>query len=147
MTKELRMGIVDAVRLRGAALRVDEEMLYAEALREMEDGLRRDGLWAKALVECNMRQSDAQASYLKLRVQSLRDEIEIVLDQLRRNDRLERENAKLLVAQRIAAEQAAAARERDRPPQGIRDWINVMVGLFAVVIVGALLATLFQKFR
>ena len=49
------MGIVDDIRNRGASSRITEEMLYAEALREVEQGIRRDGLWAKALAQSNMR--------------------------------------------------------------------------------------------
>lgn len=76
------MGIVDEIRRRGATYRLTEEALYAEALRECEAGIRRDGLWAKALAKSGMRQGEAQAYYLKLRVQSLRDEINLVLQEI-----------------------------------------------------------------
>lgn len=141
------MGIVDEIRLRGVSSRVTEEMLYAEALREVEDGLRRDGLWAKALSQSNMRQDDAMASYLKLRVQSLRDEIELAMQEVQRRTRRERDNANESLAQQRSIEHSVQKRERDRPPQGFRDWLNVLVGLVAVVVVGVVVAALFGKLK
>ena len=78
------MGLVDEIRLQGVATRISEEMLYAEVLREIENGIRRDGLWAKALSQSNMQQDTAKALYIKLRVQSLKDEVEIVLQNISR---------------------------------------------------------------
>lgn len=72
------MGLLDDLRVRGAASRVTEEALYAEALREVESGQRRDGLWAKAMADSAMDIQRAQALYLKLRVRSLRDEIAVL---------------------------------------------------------------------
>ena len=46
-------------------------------MREIESGIRRDGIWAMALAEANMDQSKAAATYIKLRVQSLKDEIDL----------------------------------------------------------------------
>lgn len=51
-----------------------EEELYAQVLREIERGERRDGLWAKALVAANGDESVAKAQYIKLRVQALFDD-------------------------------------------------------------------------
>lgn len=74
------MGIFDEIRARGAAYRLTEEALYAEALREIESGERRDGIWAKALAESDMDQGKAGAKYIRLRVQSLKDEITVLLN-------------------------------------------------------------------
>ena len=71
------MGILDTIRQKGAAGRLTEEMLYAEVLREMESGIRRDGLWAKALTEAAEKRGDPKALYIKLRVQALRDELTV----------------------------------------------------------------------
>ena len=76
------MGLVDEIRLQGVVTRISEEMLYAEVLREIENGIRRDGLWAKALSQSNMQQDAAKAQYIKLRVQSLKDEVEIALQNI-----------------------------------------------------------------
>ena len=69
------MGIFDDINAKGAAYRFTEEALYAEALREIESGQRRDGIWAKAMAESDMDQGKAGAKYIKLRVQSLKDEV------------------------------------------------------------------------
>lgn len=86
------MSILDDIRLRGASARITEEMLFAEALREIESGHRRDGLWAKALADCQMQTQQAQARYLKLRVQSLRDEINFLLRESAQNSELKNNN-------------------------------------------------------
>lgn len=69
------MGLFDDIKLKGAAYRLTEEALFAEVLREMESGIRRDGLWCKALSEVDMDEARARALYIRLRVQSLKDEI------------------------------------------------------------------------
>lgn len=73
------MGLFDDIKAKGAAYRLTEEALYSEVLREMESGVRRDGLWAKALAESAMDTNKAHAQYIKYRVQSLKDEAEILL--------------------------------------------------------------------
>ena len=45
------MGIIDDILRKNADDRLAEEMLYAEAIREIEQGVRRDGLWGKALAD------------------------------------------------------------------------------------------------
>ncbi|MGY0196214.1 hypothetical protein ACWA7J_14215 [Leptothrix sp. BB-4] len=68
------MGIFDFNKAKAAESRLSDEALYADALREIENGLRRDGLWARALSDCKMDQVKAAARYIELRVQSMRDE-------------------------------------------------------------------------
>lgn len=80
------MGIFDDIRTKGAAYRLTEEALYAEALREIESGQRRDGIWAKALAESEMDQGKAGAKYIKLRVQSLKDEVTLFIANSRRTE-------------------------------------------------------------
>lgn len=75
------MGLIDEIRLKGAEVRLSEEIIYGEALREMESGIRRDGLWAKALSEAGGAEGAAKARYIKLRVQALRDEVNIALSE------------------------------------------------------------------
>lgn len=73
------MGLFDDIKAKGAAYRLTEEALYSEVLREMESGVRRDGLWAKSLAESAMDTNKAHALYIKYRVQSIKDEAEILL--------------------------------------------------------------------
>lgn len=62
------------------SLSLTEEAFYAEAFREIESGMRRDGIWAMAMVESDMDQGKAAARYIKLRVQSLKDEMTLQSD-------------------------------------------------------------------
>ena len=72
------MRIFDNFKAQGAASRLNDEAFYAEAMREIESGIRRDGIWAMAPAEADMDQSKAAAKYIKLRVQSLRDELALM---------------------------------------------------------------------
>lgn len=69
------MGLFDNFKTANAANRLTEEALYAEALREIESGLRRDGIWAMAMAQSDMDTTKAAAKYIMLRVQSLKDEL------------------------------------------------------------------------
>jgi uncharacterized Ntn-hydrolase superfamily protein len=54
---------------------MEEEQVYAQVLQEVESGLRRDGLWAKALASARGNESGARALYIEYRVQSVKDEM------------------------------------------------------------------------
>ncbi|NBX54265.1 MAG: hypothetical protein EBQ82_11830 [Betaproteobacteria bacterium] len=51
-----------------------QELLHALVMREMQQGIRRDGLWAQALAETNADHSKAQAVYIRLRMETLKQE-------------------------------------------------------------------------
>lgn len=61
--------------LSDAAGRLAEEELYAMVLKEIEGGIRRDGVWAKALTDAGFDERSAKALYMKYRIQSLKDEM------------------------------------------------------------------------
>ena len=54
--------------------RLEDEEVHAAALREIDAGIRRDGLWAKAAIESNGDEKKTKIAYMKLLVQMLRDE-------------------------------------------------------------------------
>lgn len=54
--------------------RLIEEKIYEQVLREIESGLRRDGLWAKAIQRSRGNEQHAKALYIEYRVQSIKDE-------------------------------------------------------------------------
>ena len=60
-----------------------EEQLYSQALNELESGVRRDGLWAKALAASEGDDARAKAQYISLVVQALKDETHIEKRSLR----------------------------------------------------------------
>ena len=71
------MSIFGKYKTNQAISRLSEEMLYAKVAEEIQRGIRRDGLWAKAISEAELNEDKAKAIYIKLRVQSLVDEINI----------------------------------------------------------------------
>ena len=61
-----------------AKARLLEESYFNAVSNELENGIKRDGLWLKALTESNGDQEKAKAKYIKLRVQAMRDEDDIM---------------------------------------------------------------------
>ena len=55
--------------------RVLEEKLYEEVAFEIENNEIKKGLWAKALSESSGNKNEAEALYIKLRIQNIIDEI------------------------------------------------------------------------
>lgn len=65
-------------RLKGSPeSRLFEEQIYARVVEELAQGKRRDGLWARALAESEARAEKAKSLYIRYRVQSIKDEIEV----------------------------------------------------------------------
>jgi len=58
--------------------RKHEEKLYALVASEMAEGIRNTALWLKALEEANGNSEKQISKYIKLRVQSLKDDIHII---------------------------------------------------------------------
>ena len=71
------MSLLRQVKDRAVAIRFDDERLHEIALNELHSGARRDGIWAKALVAASGNESAAMAEYIRLRVETLREEIYI----------------------------------------------------------------------
>lgn len=55
------------------------ELIHAMVLRELQDGIVRDGLWAQAMVESGSNTSMTQAVYIRLRAASMQDEAKNLL--------------------------------------------------------------------
>ena len=70
----------DKFRLNSAKARLLEEKVYEQVVQELAQGFRRDGLWAKAMAEGNGSEERAKSIYIKLRVQSIKDEMEVNVD-------------------------------------------------------------------
>ena len=70
------MGIFDTVKKTTIASRRYEEKLYEVALKEFENDDIRKGLYAKALSKADGDKEKANGIYLKLRVQSIIDDVE-----------------------------------------------------------------------
>jgi hypothetical protein len=55
------------------------ELIHALVLREMQDGIVRDGLWAQAMAECAADTAKAKAKYISLRAASMQEETKNLL--------------------------------------------------------------------
>ena len=71
------MGIIDNITGWGPLTRRQEQQLYGLVASELESGFKEKGLWLKALAETGGDETRAISKYVKLRVQSLADEIEL----------------------------------------------------------------------
>jgi len=55
------------------------ELIHAMVLRELQDGIVRDGLWAQAMVESGSNTAMTQSIYIRLRAASMQDEAKNLL--------------------------------------------------------------------
>ncbi|MBA6413399.1 hypothetical protein H2508_09795 [Parahaliea sp. F7430] len=69
--------MLEKFQRRSATNRLLEEKLYEQVVQELVSGQRRDGLWAKALANSDGLEGKAKALYVRYRVQSIKDEIEV----------------------------------------------------------------------
>ena len=60
-----------------AERRLKDEAIYAQVLNEIENGYRRDGIWAKAIADSKFNEQEAKSLYIRLRVQSIKDELDL----------------------------------------------------------------------
>lgn len=68
------MAIWDDIKDILTIARVRDEAFHAAALQEVQAGIRRDGLWAKAIIRTHGDESRAKADYLALLVEAIKDE-------------------------------------------------------------------------
>ena len=64
-------------KLKGAEGRIREEIIYAAVMKEIKSGTKREGLWAKALSESEGNKAKTESLYIKYRVQSIEDELQV----------------------------------------------------------------------
>lgn len=132
------MGFFGGIKDRLVAHRLDEEELYALALKEVEEGNRRPGLWAKALSEAAGQQEKAQAIYLKLLVARLRDEGH-VLERLEQKLRQERMREARNQSPEVNQEYSAIKKKAKEPPRrsavGEFFWTLIWAAVGAVILI------------
>lgn len=68
------MSIWKHAKDRAALARLQDEAFHEQAFREITSGTRRDGLWAKAVIESGGDEVRAKVAYLRLLVSAIRDE-------------------------------------------------------------------------
>ena len=84
--------------------RLAEEKIYEKVYEEVASGVRREGIWFKALSESGGDETKAKALYVKLRVRSLTDEL-IVTEKIHQ-DAYKAEQAQYKEATRVNQELA-----------------------------------------
>lgn len=99
--------MVDTQKNHQAKARLLEESLYLQVAEELAAGHRRDGLWAKAIVNTDGDEQKAKALYIKYRVQSILDEAAVEAER-----EAEREEIRLQEEQRQKAKEEQAARQK-----------------------------------
>ena len=74
------MGLLDKLKRKIETTlsesRLEEELLYKHVLEEMEAGIIRDGLFAKALANSSGDENKARSLYMKYRVRSVQDSLD-----------------------------------------------------------------------
>jgi len=71
------LSIFKNYKAHSSASRLSEELLYEQVLAEIDSGVFREGLRAKALADAGGDSKKTRALYIKYRVQSIRDEVEL----------------------------------------------------------------------
>ena len=71
------MSFFSKFKSQKAVDRINEEKIYEAIVKELQQGIRREGLWAKALAKSEGNESKAKSLYIEFRAQSITDEIEL----------------------------------------------------------------------
>lgn len=88
------MKFFDSLKNNAAKSRLTEEMIYEQVSEELKNDIRREGLWTKAVAESNGNDDIAKSIYIKLRFQSIVDEVTIVnAEKIERNEATKKANS------------------------------------------------------
>jgi hypothetical protein len=68
------VNLFSLFKLKSAKKRLVEEATYQKVVNEIANGMRSDGLWAKAMDKAAGNEMKTKALYIQYRVQSLNDE-------------------------------------------------------------------------
>lgn len=92
------------------------ELVRSMVMRELDDGVRQDGLWLQAMSECNMDQAKAKQRYITLRCEALQGQVKGELIKQIRGA--------------VATDVGGSASNGSRSPQALADFLKsqVMVG-------------------
>lgn len=128
-------------RTNTAASREFEEAVYQQVAQEIASGVRRDGLWAKAIAESGGVLEAAKARYIQLRAQSLMDELEAQRREAEAQRRALHEarasiDRELLAAKRASASAEARRRATNAAGKLLFGIINVVM---AIGLIGAII--------
>ena len=119
------MGIKDVF---SQAPSPEEEVLYKQVLEEIESGVRRKGIYAKALADCLGDVLKAESLYIRYRVQSLVDEKKAEAKSIAYK------NKQAKIAEKEKRERETLI-DRQRRAQKIFTWVLVLIGVAVLIFV------------
>ena len=93
------MGLFSSTKAKLAASKLVEEQLYEAAANEVASGQIRQGIWAQAIAQSDGNEAAAKARYLKLRVEIMKAEAEV-----------------MMYAEKEAVKEAQKASQNEHPP-------------------------------
>jgi len=111
------MGLFDKFKTSTAIDRLSEEKLYEQVAQELKAGKKREGIWVKAMAKTSGNLNKAEALYIELRVQAIKDETNLALSQRKKRQELEetmrvnREKEELERQKKISQMEARCARK------------------------------------
>ena len=111
--------------------RLAEEKIYEKVYEEVASGVKREGLWFKALSESDGEETKAKALYVKLRVRSLIDEL-IVTEQIHQ-DAYETEQAQYKEEKRYE-NKLASSKKRAAASDGAFRFISYISSIILWII-------------
>jgi hypothetical protein len=69
------MKLLDRFRSKFTESQLKEEKIYEMVLNEINQGIRREGVWAKAIAKSEGNENKAKSLYIEFRAQSLSHEL------------------------------------------------------------------------
>jgi hypothetical protein len=119
--------------------RKHETYLYELVMEEIANNERNKGLWGQAIVKSNGDEKKAEAEYIKLRVESLKDEIEIQKQEETEKQILNEELTKLEEEEKKKQNENDEDKKENDEDKGIQA-LAIFTTFFAILILILLLA-------
>ena len=141
------MGIFKNFKHNSAVDRLNEEGIYEIVINEIKSGKRREGIWGQALEKANGDLKKTEANYIKLRVQSLKDEFEIQKQENADRQIIEEEFQNLAKEKELKRiEEVERLRIHKETEPRIRLLMNIITIFIAIPFGFFLLVILFKNF-
>jgi hypothetical protein len=138
------MGLFEDYKSKRILQRLSEEQLYAIIHEELEQGIKRQGLWAKAIADSSGDERNAMANYIKLRFQSLQDELDLITKTAAANTETVRPRAQKKVSQEV--KQSSANNTSSSQPQATATDSTLDLGVLMLFLLVAAIIGLFIYF-
>ena len=128
------MGIFSSAKAKLAAQKLEEEQLYEWAAEEVAVNNIRPGLMAKALSETDGDETKAAARYIKLRVETMRAEIQISNFARDQASKTEQRTQASKAEKQVTPARSEEGRRQGPPTEDV-EGANVIVALLGIILV------------